>query len=474
MGKREKQEDTIFPDKDSISSKNRLFLVCDGMGGHAKGEVASATVCNAVSQWINSHMTEDGTLTDSVLREAINKARAELDKYDDGSLKKMGTTLTLLSIHNGGVTMGHIGDSRIYHIRPKEHRILYKTIDHSLVYDMFQSGEISYEEMATSARRNVITRALMPGEDNEVDIDITHTTDVLPGDYFFLCTDGMLEQTNDKQLLDILCAEGSDEKKESLLKSTTLDNKDNHSAILVQIKEVAAELNDENLLNDEATSPFNEVALLARMAQTAKNESIQMDSFNSSSSSHSINHDDPHQVNVTLEYDETMHNRNVNPLHKLIIPILLALAAVGVLLYLFLSRGNDNKEEPPTRIESNVEQTPQEEINDYFAPDNTRETGRHNNNASSSSRTQTTNEKSATSKPQTTKASKNTPAETKKDPVGKVVSALEEKEEQEKSASENAAKEDPKQNKKQIRIKPKTPQTDPQPQPKTEPETITI
>ncbi|MBR5086554.1 MAG: serine/threonine-protein phosphatase [Muribaculaceae bacterium] len=268
-GQRDNQEDNIFPALGSITSDDRLFLVCDGMGGHEKGEVASAAVSNAVSKWINDNTSSDGVLDDEIVVEAIKYARKQLDELDDGSVRKMGTTLTMVCLHNGGVTMGHIGDSRIYHIRPSQRRILYKTIDHSLVYDLFMAGDIAYEDMATSNRRNVITRALMPGEDNDVNIDLAHTTDVLPGDYFYLCSDGMLEQMSDSELVSLLASEVSDESKIEQLRAATMGNKDNHSAILIKIKGVSNEVGDDQLVNDEKTSNYNEVSLLARMAAKA-------------------------------------------------------------------------------------------------------------------------------------------------------------------------------------------------------------
>lgn len=132
-GQRDNQEDNIFPALGSITSNDRLFLVCDGMGGHEKGEVASAAVSNAVSKWINDNISSDGMLDDEIVVEAIKYARKQLDELDDGSVRKMGTTLTMVCLHNGGVTMGHIGDSRIYHIRPSQRRVLYKTIDRKSV-----------------------------------------------------------------------------------------------------------------------------------------------------------------------------------------------------------------------------------------------------------------------------------------------------------------------------------------------------
>jgi len=254
LGQRDNQEDSIFPALGAATVSDRLFLVCDGMGGHEKGEVASNAVCQAVSQWINDHIGSDGILDDEDVDEAIKYARKKLDELDDGSLKKMGTTLTMVCLHSGGVTMGHIGDSRVYHIRPSQRRILYKTIDHSLVYDLFMAGDITYDQMATSSRRNVITRALMPGEDNDVSIDLAHTTDVLPGDYFYLCSDGMLEQMTDAELIALLASETSDESKIEQLRAATMGNKDNHSAYLIKVKGVSSEVGDDQHPNDEKTS----------------------------------------------------------------------------------------------------------------------------------------------------------------------------------------------------------------------------
>lgn len=169
----------------------------------------------------------------------------------------MGTTLCLLYFHQGGLTAAHIGDSRIYHIRPKENRILYQSRDHSLVYDLYQAGEISYEEMRTSPQKNIITRAIQPGEENRVRPAIVHVADIQPGDYFYICSDGMLEQMDNDGLCRLLSSDGPDEKKRMQLIAATSDNKDNHSAYLIHIKEVVREAGDDFLLDDEQTSKDN-------------------------------------------------------------------------------------------------------------------------------------------------------------------------------------------------------------------------
>ena len=140
LGQRDNQEDSIFPAFGKATDDDRLFILCDGMGGHEHGEVASQTVCKAMSDTILSLRKQ--SFTDDDLLDALQTAYRQLDCLDNSHLRKMGTTLCLLYFHQRGLTAAHIGDSRIYHIRPKENRILYQSRDHSLVYDLYQAGEI--------------------------------------------------------------------------------------------------------------------------------------------------------------------------------------------------------------------------------------------------------------------------------------------------------------------------------------------
>lgn len=264
LGQRANQEDALYPLHGQATDADRLFVLCDGMGGHERGEVASQTVCLSLGHWFQEHANSDTPFTDDMLREAIEYAFQELDKRDDGGIKKMGTTLTLLYLHRHGITAAHIGDSRIYHIRPNSSPsgklggiLLYQSRDHSLVFDLYQAGEISYEEMATFPQKNIITRAMQPGEDNRVRPDIVHITDILPGDYFFLCSDGMLEQMSNEQLTSLLSEKISDEDKRQVFINATASNQDNHSAWLIHIKELLIEKGDKDWPNEEATTRYN-------------------------------------------------------------------------------------------------------------------------------------------------------------------------------------------------------------------------
>lgn len=258
IGKRSNQEDTVYPARGTATSDDRLFMVCDGMGGHEKGEVASAMVCEAISEYFADHCDE-GLPIDAVLNGALEEALNRLDASctDNEVLRKMGTTLVLVYLYSGGCVMAHIGDSRVYHIRPKDRRILYKSRDHSLVYDLFLADEISYEEMKTHPKKNVINRALMPDLDERPTASITHTTDIQAGDCFFLFSDGMLEQMTDAELVEVLGNGATDEETEKLLIAQTGDNSDNHSAILIRVEAVEPEDGDDQYLSDEQTVKHN-------------------------------------------------------------------------------------------------------------------------------------------------------------------------------------------------------------------------
>lgn len=257
LGSRQNQEDSLFPPVGSTTANDHLFLICDGMGGHDHGEVASQLVCDVLPEYLYKHWTPGDGLTDDVLQDALDEVFRHINALDDGSARQMGTTLTLLALHRGGVTMAHVGDSRIYHLRPAEERILYKSRDHSLAYDLFLAGELTFDEMANYGKKNVITRAIMPGMERQPKMDIAHTTDIRPGDYFLLCSDGLLEQMNDQQLLRLLSTGEPNEDKRQRLIDETRGNADNHSAWLIQIKSVTTEDSDGQQKNDEATIRCN-------------------------------------------------------------------------------------------------------------------------------------------------------------------------------------------------------------------------
>ncbi len=263
LGSRPNQEDSIFPVLNAATTADRLFILCDGMGGHESGEIASGTVCKTMSDYILSRLPADGVLEDQLFEEALTAAYAAINAQDNTGQKKMGTTLTFLCFHKGGCTVAHIGDSRIYHFRPSTNEILYRSRDHSLVYDLFEVGELTFEEMKTANNKNVITRVIMANQERPSRADIVHITNIKPGDYFYLCSDGMLEQMDDDDLLEIFGSDKSDDEKRKILTGETIDNSDNHSAYFIHIESVESEVGDDMFPNDEASARAANKVLLA-------------------------------------------------------------------------------------------------------------------------------------------------------------------------------------------------------------------
>lgn len=302
LGQRANQEDNIWPKAGQATDKDFFFILCDGMGGHEHGEVASRIVSETLADYLQTHANPDTVVEDRLLLDALEAAYQELDRADDEAAKKMGTTLCLLLFHRGGLTTLHIGDSRIYHIRPAANKLLYQSKDHSLVYDLYQAGEITYEEMATSPQKNIITRAMQPGKDNRCRPAIVHITDLKPGDYLYICSDGMLEQMDNDALCQLFSSKKTDEEKRLQLIEATKDNKDNHSAYFIAVGGVMTGEGDENLLDDEQTSKDNalniprilsaveeDVEVVAQPVEASVSQGVRMDYHDSKSPKNSGN-----------------------------------------------------------------------------------------------------------------------------------------------------------------------------------------
>lgn len=234
-GKRENQEDSIYPPYSGKPSKGDLYILCDGMGGHESGEVASRAVCDAMCCFISKNPRKDGFFDEDVFDAALNAAYDALDAHDTDSVKKMGTTLTFVKFHRGGCFVAHIGDSRVYQVRPSTKQIVYVTKDHSLVNDLISLGELTPEEARYSSQKNIITRAMQPHQDRRVTAECVNLTDIVEGDYFYMCSDGMLENSEDEEIVNILSMNRTDAEKIEILRGATKENRDNHSAHLIRV-----------------------------------------------------------------------------------------------------------------------------------------------------------------------------------------------------------------------------------------------
>ena len=178
----------------------RLVMVADGMGGHRGGEVASRMAVDCVRDVLLPSEPDPDNLVDA-LHEAntrINRAGSE-----DRSLAGMGTTgVALLFADGGRAWVAHVGDSRAY--RVSEGRIEALTDDHSVVGELVRLGRITAEEARHHPQRNEILRAI--GTQEQVKVEINEV-DVLPGDRFLLCSDGLSTLVTDSEIGDILTRE---------------------------------------------------------------------------------------------------------------------------------------------------------------------------------------------------------------------------------------------------------------------------
>lgn len=252
QGKKDNQEDRIYPSGSDVTARNRFFILCDGMGGHENGEVASSTVCEALGEFFTTHQPESGVATEEFFNQALSSAYDALDKKDTGALRKMGTTLACIYLHQKGCLAAHIGDSRIYQIRPGK-GLVYQSSDHSLVNELLKIGEITPEEAQNYPQKNVITRAMQPNQERRCKAEIHQLTDIQPGDYFFLCCDGVLEQLTNDKLYSILSDKNrSDKEKLKAIEAVGKDRtKDNYTAYLIPVNKVMLEDLDKKEEGDE-------------------------------------------------------------------------------------------------------------------------------------------------------------------------------------------------------------------------------
>ncbi|MFL5320299.1 MAG: Stp1/IreP family PP2C-type Ser/Thr phosphatase [Myxococcaceae bacterium] len=191
-----------------------LYIVADGMGGHAAGEVASARSAEVVKQHVlqNKQVLKDLARDPSqanraaaaaLVEVAVQRACADIYKMAaaDSSKRGMGTTFVCLAIGGNKGVIGHVGDSRVYLVRHGQtHRL---TEDHTLVSAQLKAGTITKEQAATSQYRNVITRAVGIQESVQVD---TLIVDLLPGDIFMLCSDGLHGYLADDEVVPLVQA----------------------------------------------------------------------------------------------------------------------------------------------------------------------------------------------------------------------------------------------------------------------------
>lgn len=182
--------------EDSYFARGPLYAVADGMGGAQAGEVASRIAAEAFEP-----AERGGEAPEAFLRSVVQSANAQIHTLSqrDSSRSGMGTTLTAALVEGDEISIGHVGDSRAYRLRDGELTLL--TSDHSLVEELRRQGRLTEEEAETHPQRSIITRAL--GPESEVEVD-TMTVRGRPGDIYLICSDGLTTMVKDHRLREIL------------------------------------------------------------------------------------------------------------------------------------------------------------------------------------------------------------------------------------------------------------------------------
>jgi serine/threonine protein phosphatase PrpC len=241
--KRKGNEDSLF-----VNPERHLFVVADGMGGHAAGEIASKVAVESINEFVcltggdeeitwpfglDENISYDGNRLKTAIRYANRKvleATKEKSEYEG-----MATTVAAVLVDGDTANLGHVGDSRVYLVRDGE--ITQLTSDHSWVNEQIQSGVISPDQARTHPLRNVVTRALGGKPDLQVDMQ-QHKAKA--GDLLLLCSDGLTTMITDEDIARVVREAGGDVEKaaQALVASANAKGgEDNITVLLIRFDE---------------------------------------------------------------------------------------------------------------------------------------------------------------------------------------------------------------------------------------------
>jgi protein phosphatase len=218
--------------EDSAFARAPVFVVADGMGGAQAGEVASRIAIETFEAGLGDSGSPEERL-------AVRAREANRRIYDrsrtEPAASGMGTTLTAAYLDDGSVAIAHVGDSRAYLFRDGELTRL--TQDHSLVDELVRRGKLTEEQAAEHPQRSIITRALGPEPEVEVD---TWSYPVRRGDVLLLCSDGLTSMISEERIAQVLgSAESLDDAADNLIQEANeAGGRDNITVVLTRVEEV--------------------------------------------------------------------------------------------------------------------------------------------------------------------------------------------------------------------------------------------
>ena len=240
--KRKGNEDSYF-----VNPEQNLFVVADGMGGHAAGEVASKVAVESINEFVcmtggdeeitwpfglDESMSYDGNRLKTSVRYANNKVLAATK--ESAEYEGMATTVVAVLIDGVTANLAHVGDSRIYLYRGDQ--LTQLTSDHSWVNEQLQGGMLTAEQARSHPLRNVVTRALGGKPDLDVEMQVH---EALPGDVLLLCSDGLTTMVPDPEIARLISENGGVESAAKALvdEANRKGGEDNITVILLQFLE---------------------------------------------------------------------------------------------------------------------------------------------------------------------------------------------------------------------------------------------
>ncbi len=219
--------------EDSLFARAPLFVVADGMGGAQAGEVASRTAVEAFHAGLGDGSGSPGERLADVVRVANARIHALSQRNADQA--GMGTTITAVWVDADEVVIAHVGDSRAYCLRDGE--LIRLTDDHSLVDELLRQGKLTPQEAEDHPQRSIITRALGPEPEVEVDVRVHRAR---AGDSYLLCSDGLTTMVAESRLLEILSSQPRlrDAGESLLAAANQAGGRDNITVVLLRLEDV--------------------------------------------------------------------------------------------------------------------------------------------------------------------------------------------------------------------------------------------
>uniref|UniRef100_UPI003FF01480 Stp1/IreP family PP2C-type Ser/Thr phosphatase n=1 Tax=Roseburia sp. TaxID=2049040 RepID=UPI003FF01480 len=228
--RRESNQDYMYTSETAVGNLPNLFLLADGMGGHAAGDYASRFTVEKVAELVGkSTFTEPVAILKQAISEANALLLAEADK--DVSRQGMGTTLVTATIIDDRMYVSNVGDSRLYLV--SDDKMIQVTRDHSLVEEMVRLGEMDKEDAKVHPDKNIITRAV--GVLPEVSADFFEV-ELEPGDMILMCSDGLTNMVRDEEIRQIILGQRDIVEKAEKLVETANKNggRDNITVVLIE------------------------------------------------------------------------------------------------------------------------------------------------------------------------------------------------------------------------------------------------